>query len=80
MIIWKVIFYKFLVGILAGKNVGTSLLPGKPPSVYRARKFPLVAVASAFVANMNHIVCCSPVWVAVLFPDAIRLFLPDYQA
>jgi len=69
-----------LVGILAGKNVGTSLSPSEPPSVYRATTFPLVSIASALVANMTHFVFCSPAWVAVLFPDAIRLFLPDYQA
>ncbi len=41
---------------------------------------PLAAVASVFVANMTHIVFCSPARLAVFSPDAIRLFLPDYQA
>lgn len=50
----------------------------RPP--YHPTTFSLVAVASVFVANMTHIVYCSLAWVAVLFPVAIRLFLPDYQA
>ncbi len=48
-------------------------------SIYRARIFPLVVVASVFVANMNHFVFCSPTRVAVLCPGAIRLFPLDYQ-